>query len=260
MKIAIPSTAPDLGGMVEQKLGTAAYLLVVETDDMSFEVMDGPSGAPGPGAGVQVLSMVVGMGAKAILVGYVSPGISRVLQKQGIAVSTKFSGSVAEAVTDYMKSLDSGEEDEEQADSSSERGEWSEAFVKGLHQFYALLPKLVGVILLLGLFRGFVSEQALLSVFSGSVLYDSVLGAGLGSILAGNPINSYVIGKSLLSADVGMTGAAALMLAWVNVGVIQLPVEVAAMGMRFALVRNIAGFFVAVVMAFVIALGTGGSL
>ena len=51
MKIAIPSTTSDMNGEVEQKLGTAAYLLVVETDDMSFEVMAGPPLSAGPGAG-----------------------------------------------------------------------------------------------------------------------------------------------------------------------------------------------------------------
>ena len=42
MKIAIPATAPNLDAQVEHKLGTAAYLLVIDMDDMSFEAMEGP--------------------------------------------------------------------------------------------------------------------------------------------------------------------------------------------------------------------------
>jgi len=261
MKIAIPSTMPDLSGTVEHKLGTAAHLLVVETDDMSFEALDGPPRSSGPGAGVQAVSLVVGMGAQVLLVGHIAPHIANALEKQGIEVVSQVSGSVAEAVADYMgaRSSSSGlEYNESQAGQSSARGEWGEALVRGLRQFHSLLPRLVGVILLLGLFRGFVPEQALLSLFSGSILYDSVWGVCLGSVMAGNPVNSYVIGKSLLDAGVGLAGAVALMLAWVNVGVIQMPAESAALGLRFALVRNLAGFAVAVIMSLVVLLWAGG--
>ena len=77
MKIGIPSTMPDLNGMVENKLGNAAHLLVIETDDMSFKVQDGPSSSAGPGSGVHAVSLIVEMGAKVILVGYVAPYIAK---------------------------------------------------------------------------------------------------------------------------------------------------------------------------------------
>ena len=263
MKIAIPSTTPDMKGSVEPKLGTAAYLLVVETDDMSFEVMDGPPRSSGPGAGVQIISLVVDMGARTVLVGHMAPNIVNALEKKGINVIVRISGSVAEAVSDYVQSVKSPSGSE--IDNPTTRpvvvqGEWSEALFKGLRQFYTLLPRLVGVILLLGLFRGFVPEQTLLSLFSGSALYDSLWGACLGSIMAGNPVNSYVIGKSLLVAGAGGTGVMALMLAWVSVGVIQLPAESAALGLRFALVRNVAGFVVVVVISLVVFLLAGGRI
>ncbi len=82
----------------------------------------------------------------------------------------------------------------------------------------------------------------------------------MGSILAGNPINSYVIGKNLLDIGIGLSGVTALLLTWVSVGLIQLPVESKALGIRFALVRNIAGFMVAIIMSFVIVWFTGGRI
>jgi len=260
MKIAIPSTAPDLDSTVEHKLGTAAYLLIVETDDMSFEALDGPPSSSGPGAGVHAVSMVVGMGAHVVLVGHIAPHISNALEKQGIEVVTGMSGSVGKAVANYVqsRSLGAAAEHEESQIEQSSGGLWGEALGRGLRQFYSLLPRLVGVILLLGLFQGFVSEQTLLSMFSGSALSDSFWGACLGSILAGNPVNSYVIGESLLSAGVGLAGVTALMLAWVNVGFIQLPAEAAALGLRFALVRNLAGFVMAILMSFVVVFWAGG--
>lgn len=263
MKIGIPSTEPNLDGMVENKLGMAAHLLVIETDDMSFEVLKGLSHSSGPGAGVQAISLVMDMGAQVILVGYISPYIADVLAKQGIEVVTQVSGSVLKAVKLYIDSRSLNvrlENDEPQSGKFTSQNQWIAAMGMGFRQFYSFLPMLVGVILLLGLFHGFVSQQTLLSLFSGSELQDSFWGACMGSVLAGNPVNSYVIGKSLLNIGVGLSGVTALMLAWVNVGLIQLPVEVKALGIRFALMRNIAGFVVAVMMSFVIVWFSGGSL
>lgn len=263
MKIAVPSTLPNLDGHIECKLGTAAHLLVVDTDDMSFEVMEGPPRSSGAGAGLMVLTQVVNMGVQVVLVEYIAPNIIGVLKKQGIEVVSSVSGPVGEAITNYMRSRSSVGEKKRTKDGDDavpRQAVWSEALRKGGQQFSTLLPRLVGVILLLGLFRGFVSEQTLLSLFSNSPLYDAVCGASIGSLLAGNPVNSYIIGKSLLSAGVGVAGAAALMFAWVNVGIIQLPAEVAALGMRFALVRNIAGFILAILMALLFLLLAGGAV
>jgi predicted Fe-Mo cluster-binding NifX family protein len=260
MKIAIPSTQPDLSGSVEHKLGTAAYLVVVETDDMSFESVNGPPASSGPGAGVMATSLAMDMGAKVILVGHIAPHIANTLKKHDLEVVTHISGTVAEAVSDYMKSLSTNaakKPDQSRADEPALFESWSEAIRKGLRQFGSLLPRLVGVILLLSLFRGFISDQALLTLFSGSPLVDSLCGASLGSVMAGNPVNSYVIGKGLLQSGIGLAGVTALMLAWVNVGLIQLPAEAAALGLRFALVRNLAGFVMAVAMSFLVVLWQG---
>ena len=193
MKIAVPSTEPNLDGMVENKLGIAAYVLVIETDDMSFEVLNGPSSSSRPGAGIQTVSLVIDMGVQVILVGFISPDIAKVLAKQGIDIVTKISGPVAKAVTNYMDSQSSNskiENDEPQPKESTSKDQWIAAMKKGLRQFQSILPLLVGVILLLGLFQGFVSKQTLLSFFSGSAVLDSFWGACMGSVLTGNPVNS----------------------------------------------------------------------
>jgi len=102
MKIAVPADGPSLEARVQNKLGTTPYLLVVDPDDMSFEVLDGPPTSLGSGAGVQALSIVLGKGANIILVGYISPNIFKPLQKNGIEVVTSVSGSVREAVTVWL--------------------------------------------------------------------------------------------------------------------------------------------------------------
>lgn len=168
MKIAIPCTLSDLDGMVEPKLGTAAKLLIIETDDMSFEVLDGPPKTSGPGAGVAVISLVVSMGAQVILVGYAAPHIVAALKNKSIEIVTGVSGKAGDAVVDYLNSRSGAAESEKLPSNEgtpSEQEKWGEALKKGLRQFYSILPRMLGVILLLGLFRGFISEQTLLSFF-----------------------------------------------------------------------------------------------
>jgi uncharacterized membrane protein YraQ (UPF0718 family) len=112
------------------------------------------------------------------------------------------------------------------------------AIKNSARQFVNLLPILIGVVLLIGLFNAFVPKELLASVFSGNMVIDTLWGACFGSILAGNPINSYIIGGELLKYGVSLFAVTALIVTWVTVGLVQLPAEIAALGRRFALLRN----------------------
>jgi uncharacterized membrane protein YraQ (UPF0718 family) len=69
-----------------------------------------------------------------------------------------------------------------------------------------------------------------------------------------------VIARGLLDAGVGLAAVTALMLSWVGVGVIQMPAESAALGIRFTLVRNLVGFVMAVVLSFGVIFWPGGGI
>ena len=116
-------------------------------------------------------------------------------------------------------------------------------------QFFKIMPIMVGVILLIGLFQVFVTKELVSSIFTGNRALDTFFGACFGSLIAGNPVNSYIIGGELLEFGVGLFGVTAFILAWVNVGLIQLPAESAALGWRFALVRNGLSFVLSILIA-----------
>jgi uncharacterized membrane protein YraQ (UPF0718 family) len=118
-------------------------------------------------------------------------------------------------------------------------------------QFLTLLPAMIGVILLTGLMDAFVSRELLTSIFSGNVARDTLWGACLGSIFAGNPINSYIIGGELLKYGISLFAITAFILSWVTVGVVHLPVEIEAFGKRFALIRNGLCFLLAIIIAII---------
>lgn len=264
MKIAIPVNTPDLDARVEHKLGTAPYLLVIDINDMSFEAVEGPPPSHGPGAGIQAVSLVLGMGAKTLLAGNISPNIAGTLRQNGIEIITSVTGIARDAAETYKRgefSQASSVRQNSVMEGASLRGaKWHDALRKAARQFFGIIPVLAGVILLVGLFHGFMPRNLLLTVFSGNAIQDTLWGACIGSILAGNPVNSYVIGETLLKIGVSLFGVTALMLSWINVGLIQLPVEISAFGVRFALLRNTAAFIMILVISMLTVLFTGFSI
>lgn len=118
------------------------------------------------------------------------------------------------------------------------------------NQFATMLPILVGVVLLMGLFNTLVSGKILASIFSNNTILDTLCGACFGSIFTGNPVNSYVIGGELLRRGVSLFAVTALLITWVTVGLVQLPAEIAALGRRFAILRNALCFILSLPIAF----------
>jgi uncharacterized membrane protein YraQ (UPF0718 family) len=111
------------------------------------------------------------------------------------------------------------------------------------------LPLLLGVLLIIALINNAISPEFYARIFTGKRLIDPIVGALVGSIAAGNPLTSYIIGGELLQQGVGMLAVVAFILAWVTVGVVQLPAESIMLGKRFALVRNGVSYLFAVIIA-----------
>ena len=123
------------------------------------------------------------------------------------------------------------------------------AFFKAFKSFGTSLPILLGVILVLGLCRAFVSVQMLSAVFTGELLRDTVIGALIGSIFAGNAVNSYIIGGELVRENISLIAITSFLVAWVTVGIIQFPAEATLLGRRFACFRNILGYILAILVS-----------
>ncbi len=111
------------------------------------------------------------------------------------------------------------------------------------------LPILLAIILLISFIISAIPASFYGKFFTGNSIIDSFLGAIIGSIAAGNPVNSYVIGIELLKQNVGLVAVVAFMISWVTVGVIQFPAEALLLGKRFALVRNIFSFISAIIIS-----------
>ena len=116
---------------------------------------------------------------------------------------------------------------------------------KGLRK---MLPIIAGVVLLIGLIKTVTPTSLYAGLFQGRVLADSLIGAGLGSVLTGNAATSYIIGGELMDKGIGLLPVTAFLVSWVTVGLVQLPAE-SVLGTRFAVLRNVTSFLLAIVVA-----------
>ena len=124
-----------------------------------------------------------------------------------------------------------------------------EALMKTLNGFKQVTPIILGVIMLVSLSIIAIPKSFYTNIFTGNKVIDPLFGAIFGSIAAGNPITSYIIGGELLKQGVSLIAVTAFILTWVSVGLIQLPAESLMLGKRFAITRNILSFITALMVA-----------
>ena len=103
MKVAVSSSEGDLDAQIDPRFGRCAYFIIVETDDMSFEVFDNENIALGGGAGIQSGQFVASKGAKTIITGNAGPNAVRTLSAAGVEVIVGQEGTVRKAIEDYKE-------------------------------------------------------------------------------------------------------------------------------------------------------------
>ncbi|MCD6496630.1 MAG: hypothetical protein J7K54_05140 [Candidatus Aenigmarchaeota archaeon] len=134
---------------------------------------------------------------------------------------------------------------------SSDRERLKDSLARAGRSLYNSLPVLAGTILLIGLANAVVPKSVYGRIFTKFAILDTLTGAFAGSILAGNPITSYILSGEFLSQGVSLYAVTAFMVAWVTVGVVQYPAESMMLGKRFSTLRNISSFVLAIITAII---------
>jgi uncharacterized membrane protein YraQ (UPF0718 family) len=119
---------------------------------------------------------------------------------------------------------------------------------KSLKSLYSMLPIILGTILLVSLLPNIIPQSFYTRLFQHNVLLDSLIGSFVGSISGGYPLTSYILGGEFLKEGVSLVAVTAFIVAWVTVGIIQLPAEAIILGKRFAILRNLTSFFLAIIV------------
>jgi len=103
MKIAVTSTGTDLDSQVDPRFGRAAYILIIDSDTLDFDVLDNKENVNAfKGAGIQAASTVSSKGAEVLLTGFCGPNAFKAMNAAKIEVANDAKGTVREAVQAYL--------------------------------------------------------------------------------------------------------------------------------------------------------------
>lgn len=109
--------------------------------------------------------------------------------------------------------------------------------------FWRVLPLLVAVFTLIGLFQTFFPPEIIQHWLGETSGKTSLLVAGVaGSLAIGPPLAAFPLAGSLLDAGAWPPAIAAFIVSWISVGIITLPLEASVFGVRFAVARNTLAF------------------
>ena len=242
MKIVVAAEGPTLKSPVASKLGEARFFVFKSRQPGEVEAHKNPARGAGQGAVVKSLEELARLKPQVLVTGFCPPWVEKSLTQLDIKVVNGFRGTVEEALTGAGRGPVQDAPEQKEVT-------WAGALAMTGRQLSGMLPVFVGIVLLMGMLREIVTPQALEFLFKGPPLTDGIWGAVAGSVVTGQPLNSYVIADQMLRQNVSLVGVTALMATWVNVGVVQLPLEIKAMGLKFALLRNSLGFFLSLAIA-----------
>jgi len=129
-----------------------------------------------------------------------------------------------------------------------------QAILKSAKSLWKMAPIISGIIMIVALVNALIPKSFYARVFSGNNFIDPLIGALAGSVSAGTPAVSYIISGEMLGRGISLITVTAFLLAWVTVGVLQMPAEGAALGRKFTILRNLSSFVLAIIIAIIIGL------
>jgi len=116
-----------------------------------------------------------------------------------------------------------------------------------------LLPLLVAVFALIGLFQVYLPPEVIQQRLGAASGWGALISGGLlGAVAIGPPVAAFPLAGSLLAAGAWPPAIAAFIVSWVSVGVISLPMEAEVFGLRFALARNAIAFLAALLIGLLV--------
>lgn len=130
-------------------------------------------------------------------------------------------------------------------------------FVNSLKSFISILPMILAVIGLIGLFQTYVTDTMLSKLFGYNNILDVIIGTLVGAVSTGNGAVSFVIAKGLADQGVSLYALSAFILAWVTVSFVHLPAESSVFGVKFTTYRNILTLLSTIFIAYLTAITVG---
>lgn len=105
MKIVVLSTGTDLEAKVGQHFGRCPYFIIADVKEekvINYKVLENENTEARQGAGIQVSERLANIGINIVLTSNIGPHAFHVLSSSSIKIYSGASGSVKEAVEQYL--------------------------------------------------------------------------------------------------------------------------------------------------------------
>jgi uncharacterized membrane protein YraQ (UPF0718 family) len=133
-----------------------------------------------------------------------------------------------------------------------DRKKTKQSLILALKSFFRILPTVLVVIILIGLFLAFVPPAEIVKYAGEQAGFTGILIIALaGAILYIPSLTSFPLAASLLRSGASIASVAAFITTLTMVGVVTLPVEIRVLGKRMALLRNGFSFIIAILIALI---------
>lgn len=103
MKIAISATGQNLESIIDERFGRCRYYIILETDDMSYEVIENTNANLSTSAGIQSASLVASKGVGAVITGNCGPKAMQVFAATTIKVIIGQHGKIKDVVEKFKR-------------------------------------------------------------------------------------------------------------------------------------------------------------
>ncbi|WP_456326345.1 permease [Palaeococcus sp. (in: euryarchaeotes)] len=133
-----------------------------------------------------------------------------------------------------------------------DRTKTKQALKMAVISFFRISPTVLAIILIIGLFSGFVPESQISKVVGENAGFRGVLTvAFLGAILHIPSLVSFPLAASLLEKGASITSIAVFITTLTMIGMVTLPLEIRILGKKLALLRNGLSFIIAIIIGLI---------
>jgi len=130
-----------------------------------------------------------------------------------------------------------------------DRAKTRQALKVSVKFFARILPTMLAIVLIIGLMSGFVPPKTISRVVGQEAGFIGILTVALlGAVLQIPSLIAFPLAASLLRMGASLTSVAVFITTLTMIGFVTLPLEIKILGKRFALLRNVLSFAIAILI------------
>ncbi|ASJ16823.1 permease [Thermococcus chitonophagus] len=119
--------------------------------------------------------------------------------------------------------------------------------------FIKILPTMLAIILIIGLMSGFVPPKTISKIVGQEAGFKGILIVGaLGAVLHIPSLIAFPLAASLLEKGASVTSVAVFITTLTMIGFVTLPLEIRILGKKFAVLRNVLSFIMALIIGILV--------